>query len=381
MLPIYLSFVAMLDEGTHQGMATEDFNAGRAAIGTGPFRLVQHRPGDRIELERNDAWWGPQRPHWQRVSYRMITNDAARSAALLAGDVDFIDQVPTSDMARLRRDPRLRLVETTSLRTMYLVLDFAREDGSPYAFDNEGRPLRRNPLRDLRVRRALSMAIDRAAIVDRVMEGAAVATGQFLPEGSFSYVPDLPVQRYDPEGARALLREAGYPEGFRLTIHGSNDRYINDSRVVQAIGQMWTRAGVRTAVEAQPYATFITRATRREHSVSLLSWGNSTGEVSVVLNAVLGTPDREKGRGTANRGPYSNPEMDARVEAALGELDDARRERMLQEATHMAIDDLAVIPLYLQKAIWAMRRDLDYAPRADEMNSPGDVRPAAAAGR
>jgi peptide/nickel transport system substrate-binding protein len=374
LLPVYFSQVAMVDRQTHEGASTEDFNNGKAAIGTGAFRLVAHRPGDRIIFERNTAYWGPQ-PPWSRVEYRLITNDAARSAALLAGDVDFIDQIPTSDIARLRQDRRLRVVETTSLRSMYLTLDSTRGAEIPGVSGADGQALERNPLADPQVRRALSLAIDRNALVERVMEGAAIATGQFLPPGMTTHVPDLPTPAADPEAARRLLAEASYPRGFRITLAGSNDRYMNDARVVQAIGQMWTRIGIRTTVEAAPYASFITRASRREVPVALLSWGNSTGEASVVLNSVLGTVDRDRGRGAANRVHYSNPALDRALSAAEREMADDRREALLQQATRLAMEDVALIPLYIQNAIWAMRADLTYEPRVDERNAPGMIRP------
>jgi len=171
LLPMDLSNLYILDRETHANATTEQFNSGAMAIGTGPFRLVRHANGDRIELERNDGYHG-EAPAFARVVYRMITNDSARTAALLAGDVDVIDQVPTADLARLRSDARVSLSEIMGLRIIFLGLDHGRNDASPFITDNEGRPIARNPLKDVRVRRALSMAIDRNAITSRVMEGS-----------------------------------------------------------------------------------------------------------------------------------------------------------------------------------------------------------------
>lgn len=372
LLPTYLAQVMMLSRRLHAEATTADFNGGRAAIGTGPFRLVSHTNGDRFVLARNDAYWG-DRPHWANVTYRMITNDAARTAALLAGDVDIIDQIPTSDIERLRRDTRFRVSETTSLRVMYITLDGTRQGAVPLL---TATPADRNPLADPRVRQALSMAIDRRMLVERVMEGAALATAQFMPPGTYSHIPDRPVPAANAEAARRLLAEAGYPQGFQLTLIGSNDRYMNDARIVQAIGQMWTRIGVRTTVEAQPYATFIGRATRREAPAALLTWGNSTGEVSVLLNSVLRTQNRERGQGAANRLLYSNTAMDDLVAAAEVEMDDARREDLLRRASTAALDDNMLLPLYLQNALWGMRSGLTYEARMDERNDPAAVRPA-----
>ncbi|MEO3474609.1 ABC transporter substrate-binding protein [Roseomonas sp. CAU 1739] len=372
LLPTYLSQVMIVSRRLHAEATTSDFNSGKSAIGTGPFRLVSHATGDRIVMERNDQYWGAK-PHWASVTYRMITNDAARTAALLSGDVDIIDQISTSDLERLRRDNRFRVAEATSLRVMYITLDGTRQPPVPLLTAAGDR----NPLADPRVRRALDMAIDRRQLVDRVMEGAALATTQFMPPDTYSFIPDRPVPAPDAAAARRLLAEAGYPQGFQLTLMGSNDRYMNDARVVQAIGQMWTRIGVRTTVEAQPYATFIGRATRREAPAALLTWGNSTGEVSVLLNSVLRTPNRDRGHGAANRLLYSNPAMDDLVAAAETEMDDAKREDLLRRASAIALDDRMLVPLYLQNALWAMRSGLTYEARMDERNDPAAVRPAA----
>ncbi len=375
LLPTDLGQVAILDKETHDGASTEDFNSGKVAIGTGPFRHVSFRSGDRLELERNDAYWG-DKPHWQRVSYRILPNDASRTAALLAGDVDFIDQVPTSDLASLRRNERVRVAEKDGLRIIFLALDHMRSDGSPQIQDADGRPLPRNPLRDLRVRQALSMAIDRPAIVQRVMEGTALPSGQFLPPTAFGAIPDLAAPRADADAAKRLLAEAGYPNGFRITLAGPNDRYMNDARIVQAIGQMWTRIGVRTAVDAQPWTTFISRASRQELSAFLVGWGSSSGEASNPLRSLVASYDRDKGFGTSNRGRYSNPEVDAKLEAALRELDDTRREALLRDATRIAMEDVGIIPIHIQKNLWAMRPTLVHDSRADELTRAQDVRPA-----
>ncbi len=375
LLPTDLANLRIIDKETAENATTEDFNAGRAAQGTGPWRVVEHRNGDRIEFAANAQYWGGA-PAFARVTYRMITNDAARTAALLAGDVDFIDQVPTADLARLRREQRVVLSETVGLRIIFLGLDHSRAGATPFITDNDGKPIEPNPLRDVRVRRALSLGIDRAAIADRVMEGAATPSGQFLPAGSFGHVPDLAAPRVNADEARRLLTEAGFPNGFRITLHSPNDRYINDARIAQAIGQMWTRIGLRTSVEAQTWATFVGRAARTELSAWLIGWGSSGGEASNPLRNLVASISREKGWGASNRGHYSNPRVDALVDRAMVELDNPRRETLLREATQMAMDDVGIIPLHIQTNIWAMRRGLQHEARADELTRAQDVRPA-----
>jgi peptide/nickel transport system substrate-binding protein len=376
LLPLDMTNVRIVDAETHANATTEGFNSGALAIGTGPWRVVQHRSGDRIEFERNAEWHGGALP-FQRVSYRMITNDAARTAGLLAGDIDFIDQVPTTDIGRLRNDQRLHLSETVGLRLIFLGLDHLRaeNENSPFITDNDGRPLGRNPLKDVRVRRALSMAIDREAITTRIMDGAATPAGQFLPPGTFSHVPDVQPTRFDPEGARRLLAEAGYPNGFRIQLNTPNDRYINDARIAQAVGAMWTRIGVRTSVEAQTWATFVNRAARAEYSAHLIGWG-SNPDGSHPMRNIIGTVSSERGWGASNRGRYSNARLDQMLSESLVELDEGKRERMLIDIQRMAAEDVAVIPLHIQTNIWAMRRTLQHSARADELTRAQDIRPA-----
>jgi peptide/nickel transport system substrate-binding protein len=375
LLPIYMGLVAILNRKADEGMATEDFNSGKAAIGTGPFRLVSYRPGDRVELERFDGYWG-DKPAWQHVDYRFITNDASRTAALLAGDVDFIDFVPTTDLANLRKDPKVKLWEQLGLRLIFLGLDQSRDGPSPFVSGPGGEKLDKNPLKDLRVRQALSFAINRQAIVDRVMEGAAVPSGQFLPPGTYSYVPDVTAPAFDPEKAKKLLADAGFPKGFRIALHGPNDRYVNDARIIQAVGQMWQRVGVQTEVDPLPWTSYVSQANKQAFSAFLFGWGTATAENSDALIAQTATWDPAKGWGASNRGRYANPALDKLMEQAVGTADDIAREKLLQQAMRMAMDDVALIPLHIQMNIWATRAGLTYVPTVVEELRLVDVRPA-----
>ncbi len=375
LLPNDLAQLFILPRSLGSAVPSSDFNAGKAAVGTGPFRFESYKSGDELVLTRNPGYWGTA-PVWDRVVYRIVTNPAARVAALLSGDVDLIDNVPTTDAGRLAHDARITLAECPSLRLIFLGMDTSREVPLPDVTGPNNETLTRNPLRDRRVREALSLAINRDAIVSRVMEGAALAAGQFMPQGAFGYAPDLPPPPFDPARARALLTEAGWPNGFSLVLHGPNDRYVNDAQILQVVAQQWTRVGIRTQVDATPLVSLASRLSRYECSVFLLGWSNPSGEPSATLRNILGTRDPDHGSGLSNYGRYSNPAMDEITTTALQTLDDARREALMQDAMRLAMRDAAVLPLHIQKNVWATRHGLGYEPRLDEQTLAQSTAPA-----
>jgi peptide/nickel transport system substrate-binding protein len=375
--PNDVSQLIIISKAAAEGATTADFNSGKAAVGTGPFKFVEWVPNDRLILERNESYWG-DKPEWTKVTIKPIKSDPARVAALLAGDVEFIDDVPTTDIARLKGDANLSLSQGVSNRVIYLHLDHDRDD-SPFVKAKDGGAIK-NPLKDLRVRQAISKAINRPAIVERVMEGVAIPAGQLLPEGFFGVSPKLSPEAYDPEGAKNLLAEAGVPDGFKMTIHGPNDRYLNDAKIVEAVAQMLNRVGIVTDVETLPKAVYFKRASAGgpdgtpEFSFVLVGWGAGTGEASSPLKALIHTYDKDRGMGASNRGRYSNAKVDEMLEQALATVDDDKREALLQEATQIAISDLAIIPLHYQVNTWGARKGLAYKARTDERTLYSEVR-------
>ncbi len=372
-LPTDLSGLPIV-QAKARNASTADFDTGKAAIGTGAWKFVRYAKGDRIELARNDAYWGPK-PVWDKVTFRLIISDPSRIAALLAGDVQFIEVVPTADYAKMKTNKDITLFTTVSNRMIHLHLDSNR-DQSPFVTDKAGKPLEKNPLKDVRVRRAISKAINRPAIVERVMEGLAIPAGQIVPEGFFGFAPALKAEAYDPDGAKKLLAEAGYPDGFGLTLHGPNNRYVNDDQIVQTVAQMLARVGIAVKVETMPMSIYTARANKLDFSAALLGWGVSTGEASYPLRSLVATFNRDKGFGTWNWGRYANPKADAVLEQALATVDNPKREKLLQQATELVIADYGVIPLHYQVNTWAGRRGFTYTPRTDERTYAHEVRPA-----
>ena len=378
LMAVEMSNIHIISNEVGAKVSTSDFNSGKAAHGTGPFKFVEWVPNDRLVLERNEDYFG-EKPEWKKVIFKPIKSGPSRVAALLAGDVDFIDNVPPIDIARLKKEAGVQLSQGVSNRVIYLHMDQFREN-SPFVKAKGGGKIK-NPLLDARVRKALSMAINRDAIVDRVMEGVAIKAGQLLPEGFFAVSSKLKPEAYDPAGAKKLLAEAGYGDGFEMTIHGPNDRYINDAKIAEAVAQMTSRIGIKTAVETMPKAVYFKRASRGgpnkspEFSFILVGWGSGTGEPSSPLKSLLHTYDKSKGFGSSNRGRHSDAEIDRLIEDALATVDDDKRSALLQKATELGIGrNQGIIPLHYQVNTWAGKKGLVYEARTDERTMAMGVR-------
>jgi peptide/nickel transport system substrate-binding protein len=371
-LLVDLEAISILSRKIAEGKPTSDYNNGRAAIGTGPYRFVEWQAGNRLVLERNPGYWGGAEP-WDRVTIRPVSNDGARVAAMLSGDVDMIEGVPGVDRATLAAAPNLALHECDAFRIIYLQMDSAR-DASPGLRDNAGNPLDRNPFKDARVRQALSLAINRAGLAERLLSGQARPAGQYVPGDVPGASPNLKPLPFDPDRARALLKEAGWADGFQVALAGSNDRYPNDAQVAQAIGQMFARIGVKTDVQPMPASQLFSRGSKLEFSAILSGWvGN--GEASSPLVALMATYDAKTGMGPSNRGRWSNAEYDAAIGAALRTLDDTRRNALYAKAAEIAVAEMGMIPVYFTINTWATRKDLVYAARGDESSLATGLRP------
>jgi peptide/nickel transport system substrate-binding protein len=352
-----------------EGKTTAELNSGNGLVGTGPFKFVEWQRGSRIVGERSDTYWGPK-PYWKTVILRPLSNNTTRVAALLSGDVDLIEDPPTTDLAKLKNDPKITLSKAISNRVIYIALDQHGEPpiGIP---DTNGK----NPLMDKRVREALSIAIDRKGIDDKIMEGVAMPAGDLLPYPMGGTRKDTPIDAYDPAKAKKLLEEAGYPKGFSITLGAPNGRYINDLKIAQAVAAMWTRIGVKTDVDANAPPVFFKNRDSFKYGAYMAGWGASTGELSNALKSLAATPDRAKGMGTTNSGRHSNKEMDAKLEEALVTIDDAKREALLAEASKMLMAEHGLIAIHFEVSVWAMRKGLTYPGRADQNTFAVDVKP------
>jgi peptide/nickel transport system substrate-binding protein len=360
MLPLDIASIYIVSKHIGEKSRTEDYNAGRAVVGTGPYKFVSNATGDRTVFERSPGYYGPK-PAWDKVSYRYINNGAARTAALLAGDVDVIDKVAVTDVQKLKKTPSVSVFTYPGLRVLLLQPSF-RPGPNEFITDNAGKPLPQNPLLDLRVRQALSMGINRKAIVDRILQGTVTEANQWMPKGSFGYNPDVKDIAFNVEGAKKLLAEAGFPQGFQITVHVPGDRYPQAPETVQAVAQFWTRIGVKTQVQVVPWSVYSARANKNEYAVSVIAWGNGTGEAGYGLLQTLASNDAKRGRGSNNWGRYSNESVDKALDAATVEFDARRREAIFRHSVKLVTDDVGHIPLFHYQNIWAARKGLKVVP-------------------
>ena len=371
LLPTNLSNIFILS--SRNGLQPNgDFNSGKAAIGTGPFRVVSWQPGSPLVLRRNDAYWGDRQP-WQDVRFVPISRDSARVAALLAGDIDFINRVPIADLARLRQDPKIRVFAGDSAY-VYMLFPDVENDSPQGVKDSAGNPVTKNPFKDARVRRALSLAINRQAIVDRTMEGQASVANQAVPAGFFGHSTRIAPAAFDAERARALLAEAGYRDGFQVDLSCPNDRFANDAKICEAVAQFLVRIGIRTQVSAMPSAVFFPRRGKKEFGLHMAGWGSLTGESSYFLGAQVHTARRDLGLGAINTNGISDPEIDALVQEARPVLDEARRRAILEKAMELAMERSYIIPAVTFQVLSAGRADrVSYATRADEETLAAEI--------
>jgi peptide/nickel transport system substrate-binding protein len=328
--------------------------------------------GDRLVVERNEKYWGGK-PTWVRVTEKVIGKDAPRLAALLSGEVDAIDAVPIQDIERLKRENRFALYRGPASLIHYIALDSARDE-SPNVTAKDGKPLGRNPLKDARVRKALSLAISRELIVKKVMEGSAIAAGQLLPPEFPGTSKALAPDPFDLARAQALLKEAGWADGFRIVLTATSDRYPNDAAVAQAVAQMWTRLGLKVEVETLPGAVFFSRASKQEFSAFAAQYGAEDGINSTRALVASFTP--AKGYGTANRTRYSNPLVDALLDETLREMNDEARAEKASRTINAAMADQALIPLFFPMHDFAAKKSLVVTPRPQRRFNGLMIRPA-----
>jgi peptide/nickel transport system substrate-binding protein len=338
----------------------EDSYALHNAMGTGPFRLVSREPDRRTVVEKNPLWWDKPEHNLDRVEFDVIGSASTRVAALLSGEVDMIYSVPPQDMARIKQTPGLQLIQHPELRTIYLGFNFVRDE-LPTS-DVKGK----NPLRDVRVRQAIGLAIDEPAIASRVMLGLGHPTWEMWGPGVNGYDPKLDVRPApDATKAKALLADAGYPNGFRIGLDCPNDRYVMDEQICTAIVPMLARIGIKVDLTAQTKSKFFNKINVPNYDTDffLLGWTPATYDAHNVLYTLLST--RNGKRGEVNDGGYSNPALDELTEKIGIETDQAKRDDMIHQSIEILQRELPTIPLHQQVIVWAAKTNIELAQPAD----------------
>ncbi len=340
--------------------AKEENFASRNVMGTGSYRILSWTPEQRVMMARNDAWWDKPVGNVAQVIYTPIKSEPTRVAALLAGDVDMLTDVPVQDLDRLRSDKRLKVVDGPEVRTIFLAPDI----GSPeLKYSNiKGK----NPFADKRVRQALSLAIDREAIRSSIMRGMSVPAALMVAPGVNGYdaALDKPAKA-DAEAAKKLLADAGYPNGFEVRMNCPNNRYVNDEKICQAVGAMWARIGVKVQLVAESMATFSQKFQNFDSSLYMLGWGVATYDAQYMIQSLART--RTSGAdGNFNFSRVSDPVVDRLADAMKSEVDVAKRNAMIREALLRIRDEALLIPLHHQIRPWAMKAGVTTVHRSDD---------------
>jgi peptide/nickel transport system substrate-binding protein len=343
----------------------EETYASRNANGTGPYLLVKREPEVGTVLRKNPAWWGIAEKRFEgnvdEIVYRPIKSDVTRMAALVSGEIDLVLDPLVNDIPRLKTSGGIEVIEGPENRVIFLAMDQERAELKYSSVKG------RNPLKDLRVRQALYMAIDVDAIQRQVMRGQSRPTGAMVPTAGTSF-PELEPRLlpHDPQRARKLLAEAGYPNGFDLTLDCPNNRYVNDERICTALASMFAKIGVKARLNALPRAQFFQKVDQFDISMHLYGWGGAARDPGFTLTPVLRSRDG-KGRGDFNSGRYRDDELDRLIDAVEVEMDPGKRRALMLQALARARDNIYVIPLHRQMIPWAVRKGVKAVHRPDNV--------------
>ncbi|TCZ65881.1 ABC transporter substrate-binding protein [Roseicella aquatilis] len=338
----------------------EENFATRNAMGTGPFRLVSREPDRKTVLERNPGWWDKPTHNVERAELNIVANDATRVAALLSGEVDFLYTVPPQDVERIRRTPNMQVIQGPELRTIFLGMDQIRPE--LLKSDVKGK----NPFQDVRVRRAMLLAIDVNAIQRTVMRGQSRPSNLIYGPGVNGFrEEDDKRPALDPEQAKKLLAEAGYPNGFGVTLDCPNDRYVNDEAICTSVIPMLARIGIRVNLVAQTRARYFAEINGPRYNTSfyMLGWTPTTSDAHNSFFNLAGS--RDGTRGVFNNGGYSSPALDSLIGQIAVETDAAKRQQQISQASRILQEDVAYIPLHQQQIVWAARQGYEVAQTAD----------------
>ena len=359
-LHMALAEILIMNEKHTSGITAEQ--VGLRPMGTGPYRLVEWIKEDRIVMEAfPDHWRGKAKI--DRVIFKPITNPATRTAALLTGGVDVIQDLSVRDVASVRANNAFNVITRPSLLNIVLALD--TRDKSPTI------DLPVNPMKDRRVREAIARAINVDALRTVVMNGFSTPSDQYVPSSHLGYVPGLNFRQeypFDLARANALMKEAGFEKGFTMTLDTTNNRYVNDAVIAQALASMLSRINITLNLNLMPRANFFgyIRVPSDRSSFIMSGWDTPSGDAGNMYNVLLYSRNRKQGYGQANRGAYSNAQFDEWIDKADATADMKKRHEYLQEATKIAVKDIPMIPVHYEQDIYAAKKNITVVPRMDK---------------
>jgi peptide/nickel transport system substrate-binding protein len=350
----------------HQATKPQDFTnheetyTALHANGTGPYLLDSRQPDIRSTLKRNPKYWGPIEGNVQEVIYTPIRNAPTRTAALISGEIDFMLDPPPADLERLRTTAGVKVVDGPENRIVYVGMDQARDELLYSSVKG------RNPLKDVRVRRALYQSIDIDLIKAKVMNGQSYPTGAVVASTNADFNdPDVEKRLpYDLAAAKKGLADAGYADGFEITLDCSNNRYVNDEKICLTLAQMWAKVGVKVRVNAMPKSNFFPKLEKLDTSVYMMGWGGSITDAESIFTPVMRNRGTN-GVGSYNYGNYKDDVLDALLESTSHEADTAKRKALIKQAFLREQDQVHYIPLHRQMIPWAARSNVTVAHRAD----------------
>ena len=328
------------------------------ANGTGPFRVRERQPNVRTVFTRNGSYWGKIEGNVTEVVFTPIGNDATRVAALLSGEVDVMEPVPVQDIDRVNSSANTRAITGPELRTIFLGMDQKRDE---LLYSNvKGK----NPFKDKRVRQAFYQAIDIEGIKKTVMRGASNPSAQLVGPGINGFQPEMKRLPYDVEAAKKLMAEAGYPNGFEVSMNCPNDRYVNDGRICQTVAANLSRINVKINLQAETKGTYFPKVLRRDTSFYMLGWTPATYDAHNAMNAIMRCVD-DKGAGQFNLGAYCNPKVDELTLKVQAETDKNKRNAYIKEAFDLHAADVGHIPLHQQALAWGVNKKVKLVQLAD----------------
>ena len=338
----------------------EETYASRNTNGTGPYLIKSWEPDKQIVFTANKGWWGKLDGNVTDVIYTPIKSDQTRVSALLSGDVDLVTDLPTQDVDRLRKDAKLKVLDGHEVRTIFIGMDQFRDELQYSSVKG------RNPFKDVRVRKALNLAVDREAIRRVTMGGLSIPAGIMVAPGVHGYSKQLDiVQKYDIAGAKKLLAEAGYPDGFEFTLDCPNNRYVNDEKVCTALVAMWARAGIRARLNSIPFANFIPKILKHDTSAYMLGWGVATFDALYTLQSLVRTKT-SGADGSFNLGRISDSKLDNTIDAIKIATNPVARDALLKEGLEKTRDEAYYVPLHHQLRPWAMKKSVSTVHSPDD---------------